>query len=754
MKQLLFLLGFFIALNSYTQNQISGKITDKNSGEILEGVNIYLPDQYIGTVSDKDGNYIIDNIKTTKILVRYSYIGYQTVVKEVKLKPNENTINIEMEGLVIEGQEIVISGNFESSQHDNALKINSINSKQLNNNLSPGLIENISSTPGVSLISKGPGLASPVIRGLSLSNILFLYESVPLHNYQFSENHPYLVDKNGLQRVEIIKGPASLIYGSGAVGGVINLIEKDVPIKNTIKGNAGVDYFGNTKGINTYANIGLNKNGWFARVKAGIISHQDYTHGNGELATNTRFNRNSIGINVGHIGNKSIHRLIYNYGHNKIGMALEPALVYVTDNNRKNQAWYQDLTDHLFILKNKFFFNASNLEANFAYQQNNRRLYGEPTNDVFQLVHMQLNTISYNLKSKLKAGENTNFVIGSQGYMQTNRNFDAPNHILPDADLYETSLNIMVQHKLKGNLKLEGGLRYGYNHINVPEQKAAGHSHGDEEEHEEVLISYNNGFSNISASLGSSWNISEIMLARINVSSAFRSPNLAELTSYGLHGTRFEMGNPDLKNQRNTEIDLGYHIHTKHLSFDAAIFYNNIANYIYLSPTNDTMDDGDKIYRYLQKEATLYGGELNLHFHPHPYDWFHFDASYSYTLGQLNEGGYLPFIPANQIYGEISLIDHKYKSFNESYFKIGLKYAFEQNHPSEYENSSPDYILFNLSLGSTIKVVKQDVIFNLSVKNLFNTAYTDHLSTLRDVGIENMGRSINLSIKIPFGGRI
>ncbi len=99
--------------------------------------------------------------------------------------------------------------------------------------------------PGVDLISKGPGIGTPVIRGLSMSNILFLNKCVPLQNYQFSANHPYLVDEYGVDRIEVIKGPASLIYGSGAVGGVINLIEEPVSPEGKIMGDAKLKYFRN-----------------------------------------------------------------------------------------------------------------------------------------------------------------------------------------------------------------------------------------------------------------------------------------------------------------------------------------------------------------------------------------------------------------------------------------------------------------------------------------------------------------------------
>ena len=101
----------------------------------------------------------------------------------------------------------------------------------------PSFIEALTDVPGVAMISKGPGVGTPVIRGLSLSNILFLNNGVPMQNFQFSENHPFMVDDNGIERVEIIKGPASLLYGSGAVAGVVNIIKESPAPDGKIMGD-------------------------------------------------------------------------------------------------------------------------------------------------------------------------------------------------------------------------------------------------------------------------------------------------------------------------------------------------------------------------------------------------------------------------------------------------------------------------------------------------------------------------------------
>ena len=187
------------------QFNVSGLVTDKNSGESLIGVNVQVEELNIGTVTNGDGYYFLDNLPKGELIIRFSYVGFKTTYKKAFTTNKAILLDVEMEVLVIKGQEVVISGNFTSTQHDNTVKISTISPKELSQTLSPSLIEAIAEVPGVDFISKGPGIGTPVIRGLSLSNILFLNNGVPMQNYQFSANHPYMIDENGVERIEVIK---------------------------------------------------------------------------------------------------------------------------------------------------------------------------------------------------------------------------------------------------------------------------------------------------------------------------------------------------------------------------------------------------------------------------------------------------------------------------------------------------------------------------------------------------------------------
>ena len=739
-------LFFLIAIGIKGQNTISGTVTDKQSGEALPGVNVYIEELSKGTVTDIRGRYVLKNLPEKELFIRFSFIGYQTVVKKVKIGHKNPELDVEMETMVIQGQEVVVSGNFTGTQHQSTIKINTISAQYLAQSAQTSLVAALAKVPGVDLISNGPGIGTPVIRGLSTSNILFLNNGIPLQNYQFSPDHPYMVDETGIEKIEIIKGPASLIYGSGAVGGVVNLIPEPVAPENSTSGNLELRYASNTAGLQSNIGVKGNRNGWVWGLHGSVNSNRDFIQGNGMTAPNTRFNRYAFKARAGNVGKNGSFRLFYDYNRDKIGIANEFSIISESGNSRENRVWYQELENHLLISKNLFYIGDFKMNFDAGYQFNHRKLNGSEQTPAFTLVDMTLQTLSWNLKSTYAFTEKTKITFGIQGMGQQNKNFDAPNRILPDATAFDLSGYALVRAGLGQRFILEGGLRYSFKKLNVPVQGTG--QTGDDGK--EVVIRYNGYFSNLSASLGNTIKLAEKFFMRINLSSAFRNPNLAELTQYGMHETRFEVGDTNLVPQQNLEGDLGFHYHSKHITFDLDGFYNFIDHYITLSPTPDTTDNGMTVYRYIQTNARIFGGEAAVHFHPHPLDWLHIEANWQLAIGEQREGGYLPFVPAQKFKFEVKLQQHSWKFFRNLYLSAGTDVVSDQNRPSEFEERTPGYTLVDLGAGFIIELKKQQIGFSFSVSNLFDIAYHDHLSLLWENGLYNPGRNFVLNLNIPF----
>lgn len=727
------------------QPAIKGKITDKETGETLVGVNIFLPDYSKGAVSDVNGNYILKGLHKGEVIVNYSFMGYKTVIKKVKMDGREITLNVAMQPAVIQGEEVVVTGTFAGSQHENVMKISTMNPRQFLQSGSPSFIEAMKEVPGVDIISKGPGVGTPVIRGLSLSNILFLNNGIPMQNFQFSENHPFMVDANGADRVEVIKGPASLLYGSGAVGGVINIIKEPPLPEGKIRGNFETKLFSNTTGVTSSLGVSGTNNGISWGAAGGLSSNTDYFDGDNYRVPNSRFNRENAKLNVGIIKPVGSFRLFYDYNRDKLGLTVKPALGLVTENGRTNDVWYQNLTNHLLSMINKIFVGAVKIDVNLAYQMNNRKLEGSEQTPVFTLVDMQLNTFSYRASATAPLGDRIKLIGGVQGMSQHNKNFDAPDHVVPDAMINDFSIFTVAQFDISKKVMLETGLRFDHRNIKVPEQQKSNSPGAG------ILQPFEDSYNNVSGSVGSVYTFNNKMHLRLNIASAYRSPNLAELTQDGVHGTRYEQGNRDLKSQQSLEGDLSFHIHTDHTTLDISGFYNDIFNYIHLAPTTDTTSEGYKIYRYGQQNSYLYGGEVLLHVHPHPLDWLHLKGTYSYVIGKTKEGDYLPFIPAQKVNVELELQKKKWKGLRNLFFRVAGNFVLEQDKSAPSETESPGYTLLNCGIGTQIKVANQLLSVGLYANNILDEVYIDHLSTLKDLGMNNMGRNFTVSVKVPFG---
>jgi len=733
---------FFVlifSLNAIAQNQIKGKVTDINK-EPLIGASVYLPELNKGTITNSEGEYLILNIPYGTVKIQFSYIGYNTEIKSAEIFQNETKVDALLTNAVIESQEIVVTGGYVSSQHENAVKIDVLKSRDITLSGTPNFMESLTQVPGIDMIAKGQGVSKPVIRGLSMNDILVMNNGFRIENYQYSENHPLGIDENDVEKVEIIKGPASLLYGSDAIGGVINFIKEKTAAVGKITGDYRLQLHSNTIGINNNLGFkGASKN-LFGGFRIGYKTHADYLQGGGEYVPNSRFNEMTFNANTGYTGKIGTFKLFYDYFKQDLGMTVPAVKQLITEQGRKTEIWYQDLEHQMISSQTSIYIGRTRWEINAAYQRASRKL--QTTLDI-PFVEMNLNTVNYESKLYLPSGDKSEYIIGFQGMSQKNRNLnDRPSQFLPDADINNLGFLGLAKYTFFRKLKLQGGARFD---LYKTETYALG-VEGTGNYHSPV----NKDFSNFNFSFGTTYQPVEKIMLRANFAKGYRVPNLSELTSNGIHGNRYEIGNQGLSPENSFETDLSMHYHGNYLSFDLAGFSNQINHYIFISPTTDTTASGVIIYRFSQTNAMLYGGEAGIHFHPQILPWLHIKGTFSSVIGKQENGDYLPFIPANKVRYEIRAERKKLGFLTNPNIKISALSAFSQNNPSPFETVTDGYTLVNLSAYSEVPVSKQTLIFGISVNNLFDKQYFDHLSTLKPLNFFNQGRNINVSLKIPF----
>lgn len=722
------------------QNNLTGKVTTPDSLP-LPGTTILLTELNKSTVADKNGYYSFSNLPNGKINIQFSFIGYANKIETLIVNGTDITLDVTMKQTVIEAEEIVVTGGYNSTQHENAVKIEVLKPSSINGKPTPNFTEVLTRVPGVDMISKGSGVSKPVIRGLSMNDILVLNNSVRFENYQYSSHHPLGIDEFGIDDIEIIKGPASLLYGSDAIGGVINFLKEKPAPAGRIMGDYNLQLYSNTLGMtNNFGVKGASKK-FFGGIRVGQKTNADFLEGGGNFVPNSRFNEYSIKSNVGYAGQIGTFKLYYDHNQQRLGLVEEEAVEAITNRGRRNEIFFQQLTTDLVSSQNKLYLGKMKLDLNSALQNTELIHVGEV--DVYE-IQMNLTTLSYEAKLYFPSDAKSEYILGFQGINQHNRNLnDRETKLLPNASINNYSVFCLLQHTFLTNLKLQTGIRYDQKAISteaigLPQDSSAYRSPVDK------------NYGSFSGSLGITYHISDDLLFRMNVASAYRTPNLAELTSNGQHETRYEIGNQNLVPEKAYETDLSLHYHKENITFDAAGFYNVINHYIYISPTGEITSLGIPVYQYFQNNSTLFGGEAGIHVHPKEIEWLHFESTFSAVIGKQYNGDYLPFVPAHKLNIELRVEKAKLLMIHNAFISFNSTTAFDQNNAAPDETTTHGYTLIDINAGGNVKLVRQDIFIGLGATNIFDKKYIDHLSTLKEVNRYNPGRNIAFTMKVPF----
>ena len=383
---------------------------------------------------------------------------------------------------------------------------------------------------------------------------------------------------------------------------------------------------------------------------------------------------------------------------------------------------------------NTIFFKKSKLDADLGYISNDR---SEFENSNIANLHMILNTLNYNVKYYLPKFGKFESILGTQGMHQTNTN-SGEEYLIPDATTNDFGVFGTANYEWNKNV-FQAGIRFDNRNVTTTEHGIVG-TQG-------YFQTIDKKFQSFNSSLGFKTNLKENMILRLNVASGFRAPNLAELTSNGVHegSNRYEIGNVNLQNEQNFQTDLNIEYRNPHFELFVNGFYNHINNYIFIAP-NGTVINGFNAYDYTQANVNLYGGEVGIHFHPRPLDWLHITSSFESVTGKKQNGDYLPLIPANKWNNSIKTEFKSTRYLKDSFAVLNVEYTLNQNNPGQFETKSDDYTLINLGLGSKISIGKTAFEVNLNANNLLNKTYISHLSRLKPDGIPNIGRNIILGV--------
>ena len=583
MKRKYLYILFFLSLsaNIYAQNELSGTVKDAHSGLFLTGVTVYIPDLQTGAISDSSGHFAIKNIPAGSYLVQASIIGYGTVV-ETKIIKGAIKWDYALNPSATELKAVIVTGvSSATDQQKTPIPVAIMTNRDLLQNSSTNIIDAISLIPGVSAITDGQSIAKPVIRGLGYNRVVTVADGVAQQGQQWGDEFGIEVDPDAVNRVEILKGPASLVYGSDAISGVINLLPEPILPEGQIKGDLLMNYQTNNGLIKSMAHIAGNLNGiiWSARID-NTLAHA-YRNPNDGYVLNSQFSNFNFDGMIGVQKSWGFSKLHYSYFDLRTGIVDgsrdsatgimekqtvddngDPIFTIPTNQEAKSYTPLiinQAIHHQKLVWDNSFAVGDGRITANIAWQQNRRQENNDPADPNTSNISYLLNSITYDFRYISPTWNDFNLSVGVNGLSQTSKN-KGTLLLIPEYNLFDIG-GFAIVNKKAGNFNLSAGLRYDT-------RKFKGHDDYVDIDGNQLppsdpyaihqFTAYTSNFSGLSGSIGAVYNFTPAFYIKANVSRGFRAANVAETGSNGIHdGTIvYEIGDPTLKPETNIEFDL------------------------------------------------------------------------------------------------------------------------------------------------------------------------------------------------------
>ena len=776
---------------------LSGKVTDKQTGETLPGVNIYLPDLKTGAVSGPDGTYTIKLLPLSKVLVQASLIGFKLVAEKIDLATT-STLDFAMEESVNELNEVVVTGLSKSAEKNRTpTPITTLSQAELKEMPSSNIIAAIATLPGISQVTTGSAISKPVIRGLGTNRVVTVNDGVRQEGQQWGDEHGIEVDEYAVDKVEILKGPASLAYGSDAMAGVIHMLSAPTLPDGQTTANFLVNYQTNAGLIGYSANLTGNRKGFIWDARYSNKSAHAYRNRYDGYVFNSGFKENGFNGLVGL--NKS-----WGYSHlqfsaysltpgitegdrdSSTGRFLKPVALndssageaIASDDDLQSYSLftpYQEIRHYKAVLNNSFVLGDGILKAVVGFQQNQRKEYADILQENQYGLYFLLNTITYDVQYVLPEKNNLDVSFGVNGMSQASQN-KGTEFLIPDYELFDVGA-FAVAKKNIGKLDISAGIRYDSRsedgkdlYLNASGEitdanDTAGHRQ---------FTAFQSTYSGVSGSIGITYQFSEKVFSKLNLSRGFRAPNIAEISANGVHeGTvNYILGVPTLLPENSLQVDYSFGINSHHMTAEADLFSNHISHFIFQSKLEsvyggDSLTDGYSTFKYSAGDAQLLGGEIFIDVHPHPLDWLHFENGFSYVQSvqadQPDSTKYLPFTPPPKWTSELRATKKKLgKSLENSFIKFGMEVYFKQDkYYAAYgtETATPGAVLLSAGIGTNIVSGKRSLFaLYISANNLADIGYQSHLSRLKYAGVNyatgrtgvyNMGRNVSFKILVP-----
>jgi len=754
---------FLIFLNTsfiINAQNLNGKILDEETEKPIPFAKVILPDLHLATLSDSLGHFEFKNIPKSTVKLSVNVFDYEN--KLISVSPEKfNAIEIRLKSIHHVFEEVIITRSEGRLQKETVSAVEYRTNERIFATGATTLGEAMVNIPGVQQNTIGTGISRPVVRGLSGMRVVTYWDGLRIENQQWGEDHGMASSEIGLEGIEVIKGPATLLYGADAIGGVVHFQDKNFTKEGTQTFHAASKFESNSHGTTNEIGYQINTGKIRFNTFANYLSHTDFQIPNGKFVEASRFwtanTKSALNFRV----NNYIFTARHQFSHSQIGIPghthdLATALDEFVSSRRgfrNTISPAQFISNNFISVEQKLLFKRSDILLHLGNTNNNLREFDHGLTLPF--TNLNLNNSIFNARYTQHISEKMDLKVGTQGMFQVNRNaLPAESFLIPDADAFDIGAYVVLDYKVN-NWRFQLGGRYDRRTINSYEP-IADSSVISNIDNEPIKRLYETG--NFSA--GMVYN-SKKTTVRINASSGFRAPHLAELLASGVHhgSLRYEKGDRNLVSEQAFQLDAALELHFDHFEFIINPYINIINNFIYLAGTDSTVSNQVGNFDFFEFQqldrALLYGGEVGIHYHPHQLHRLHLESNFSLTIGQDLGNNPLNLMPQPLLNSRIRFDIKNKQKLVVKHIVLEHQNFMTQERVSAFERPTQGFHLINLATEMYWRG-NENIRFTLGVRNLLNTEYIAHLSPLKNLGdgIQQPGINFFGKISIRFDKKL
>ncbi len=785
---LLFLLLMAVCARGQQMFSLSGVVTD-TLGVPVENAVIHLDGSSGLVLSAKDGAFIFSGISAGSYHFCARSLGFSTFYDTIFINSNVSGFAVVLHREPVQLESVTIMENpVERQRRQESHNIGVVGSDFLTENREGSLMKTLEKLPGISSIEIGSGESKPQIRGLGFNRVVVAENGIKHEGQQWGHDHGLEIDQFGVESAEVIKGPASLMYGSDAIGGVINLKQFIIPADDGVAGQMTIHGRTNNNLMGINAGLkGRNANRFYA-VKLTAMANGDYRVPTDTISYNTYdftlkngYLKNTAGreMNVFAAGGFSWKRGITSITANNYfrksgfyadahGFEIRNSQIDFLSSSRDIDLPYQQVNHFKIASYTTLFFKNHKLEINVGYQNNFRQEHSEPVQHGY--MPAPDNTLERAYKKDItSANVVMNHIFSEMHTLTAGIQFEFQNNqrggwgfMIPSFRKFTTGTFIYDKFLMNDKLTLNSGVRFDFGTLATdayhdwymsPVYDENGNQTGMD--YLERSASLQKEFTNVTWSAGVSYALTK-WLMKLNIGKSFRMPDARELAANGVNYQlyRQELGDKTITSEIAWQADLFAEYKLPFTTVSFSPFFTWFPNYIYLNPTADfSPETGLQEYVFVQNEVLRAGMEFEVH--QRVRSDFDLGAAleyvYSEQLSGQKQGFGLPFSPPFS--GTISLKWEKTLKqgvVGDLYLLAETVIAARQESVVPPEEPTPGYEVFHFSAGGNFTILRKKIDWVLQFQNIFNTKYFNHTSYYRIIEMPEPGRNLQASITIPF----